>query len=262
MGCVLSVWSPVEKTGKTVLTYLLAHKLTGHASNRPRILLCCANTKSGTLQNLFKSASTVGMEDLVNIGVASDGERLNLYGMLDKRSSMYFIGTSRSGPAFVSRYADAYRNLIHEFRGLFDLVLADVPSDSNNLLGKLFLEESDYIVNLLPQKPELLRGQPFKNKKDIAYIVNKCTNLLVQPNEFPGIYMTDNVFRLPYCSKLADFHKRKLFDIYTLQESEFNKAFSAIADELILTLGLSRGGRKPVAQKPRKTLAALLEGSA
>lgn len=259
MGCVLSVRSPVEKTGKTVLTYLLAHKFTQQVNSSLRVLICCANAKNGTLRSLFRSTPpVVEMEDLVNIGIVSHGERLNLYGMLDCHDSIYFIGSLRSGPAFTSRYSDAYRSLVHEFKGLFDLVIVDIPT-GNDLLGKIFLEESDGFVNVLPQDAELLKDHVFKTRKDIAYIINKFRNDLPGVEELSEIYGVDRLTVLPYCNRLAEFHKNGRLDIYSRYVTEFNKALSIVAGELGRGLGFIKETGKQSAGKSDKALAVLLE---
>lgn len=264
MGRMVSIWSPVEKTGKTVLTYLLAYKLSELTGYKPRILICCANGKTGNLRNIFTSAPPlVEMEDIVNIGAVSTGDRLNLYGMFASHKNIYFIGSSRSGPAFVNRYSEAYRNLAREFKGVFDLVLVDTSSEwsSENILGRLMLEESDWIVNMLPQNPLLLQNRIFKTGKEAAWVVNQYIDAEPTQDELESIYGVEPLFMLPYCDKLADFHKKRTLNSYVYQESGFNEVLDNIAGVLANRLGFMKlePKPKPVVRKPRKVLAALLE---
>ncbi len=244
---MVSVWSSVGKTGKTVLAYLLALKLSDFTDNKIRILLCCAGGKSGELRRIFSSTPPlVEMEDIVNIGAVSAGERLNLYGMLTRRNNVYFIGSLRSGPAFISRYSDAYRSLAHEFKSIFDLVIVDMPSgpEPENLLGRLLLEESDCVVNLLPQDPSLLEGKLFKTGREAFWILNRVEDVTQVMEEPEKVYDVDRLFILPYCGRLAELHRKKALNSYAFLETEFNSALGGIARELAFELGLAADGLK------------------
>lgn len=254
MGKIISVWSPMKRTGKTVFLYVLAKQLSAILDKGLKILICCMNLNNGNLMNLFGiNDAELNLEDIVNFKIHPDRKAFDLINAIARSGSMYFIGSKKTSLAFASHNMKTYEGLLEEIKLSFDLVLIDTISGDDTVLTNTAIEKSDHVLNVIIQDKEALDSHPFVNEKDIAYIVNMYRDIYPNEKELASIYGLKNVFALPLCNELQEMKNREKLEFYIQHDTGYNSSVKDICYFLTKNLKLPLD-KSVMAEHKRKTL--------
>src|SRR5690554_997979 len=99
MGISLVIRSSIPNCGKSVLSLLLACKLSQVLKKDMSILVCCACMQhGGVIDMVGNSEGYPTLEDIVNAGVAFAYKDTNIKSLLFKSGGIYFIDSSKATP--------------------------------------------------------------------------------------------------------------------------------------------------------------------
>ena len=261
MGKIISVWSPIKRSGKTVFLYILAKQLSGILNKGLKILLCCMNLNNGNLMNLFGvDNAELNLEDIVNFKMHPDNKAFDLINAIARKDNMYFIGSRKTSITFASHNMKVYENLLEELRQTFDLVLIDTVSGDDNILTNMSIEKSDYVLNVITQDKEALDNNPFVNEKDIACIVNMYRDIYPDIKELASICSLKNLFTLPCCDELQEMKNRDKLELYVQHDTGYNSSVKDISCFLAKNLKLQLDKDAMVKQKRETLFGGILGG--
>ena len=261
MGKIISVWSPIKRTGKTVFLYILAKQLSGILDKGLKILVCCMNLGNGNLMNLFGVNNTeLNLEDVVNFKMHPDNRTIDFINAIARNDNMYYIGSKNTNNAYISRNIKTYEGLLDEIKHIFDLVLIDTVSSDDTVLTNMAIEKSDHVLNVIIQDKEALDRHPFVNEKDIAFIVNMYRDIYPDEKELAPIYGLKNVFTLPLCNELQEMKNRGKLEFYIQHNTGYNNSVKDISNFLAKNLKLPLDKSVMVEQKRKTLFGGILGG--
>ena len=245
MGISLAICSPIYGSGKTVLTFLLAHRLSKILKKEISILICCTCMEGGDIRKIVGAGDDyLSLEDLVNVKVSSTNTDINTNSLLYNSGNLFFIDTSKATPLFVKKNSARYQELLKHLKQDFDLVITDTSSDPANPLTQYIMVSCDHVLNIAVQDVQLLDKKPIITPKDITYIINRYANMYPDKKELLRLLGTKNIFTLPYCSQLQEMKNRHKFYQYAGLDTEYMKAVDKLTGFLVEALHLPEGEKK------------------
>lgn len=245
MGVSLAVWSPIHGSGKTVFTFLLSCKLAQIIKRNMNILVCCTCMTDSDIMGMAGAAKdSLSMEELVNAGIPSVNEDINISNLLCHSGNVSFIDSSKATSLFVKKNSAGYLHLLGYLKQKYDLVIADTSSEPDNLLTQLAMENCDHVLNLTVQDVQLLGKNPPATQRDLVNIINRYTSIYPDLKELSRLLGARNLFTLPYCSQLQEMKNRKQLYRYAEFDTEYMKAMDKLARFLVKALDLPFEERK------------------
>lgn len=261
MGKIISVWSPVRRTGKTVFLYILAKHLSGILNKELKILVCCMNLNNGNLMNLFGiDNAELNLEDIVNFKMHPDNKAFDLINAIARNDNMFFIGSRKTSITFASHNMKVYEDLLEELKQSFDLVLIDTVSGDDNILTNMVIEQSDHVLNVIVQDKEALDENTFVKEKDIACIINMYRDIYPDVKELASIYSLKNLFILPCCDELQEMKNRGKLELYVQHDTGYNSSVKDLSCFLAKNLKLPLDKDAMVKQKRKTLFGGILGG--
>lgn len=262
MGSLISVWSPFPRTGKTVFTYILANHLNTLLDKQLKILVCCGDMESGSLMDLFGiDKEALNIEDLVNAGYIQKNGSMALEKLLASRDRLYFAGSRKSTPSYVTRQIEGYRYLIDNLTKQFDLTLADTGWGDRNPLTSIFLEKHTCMLNLFPQDKQALDRVLRFTHHDFIGIAGMYRNVYPDKKDLSSLYGINQLFALPVCDTLLEMKNRDKLELYLQHETEYNNTARDIAHNLAERYELAIENEVYAERKQKTILQMILGGS-
>ncbi|MHB8064481.1 MAG: P-loop NTPase family protein, partial [Ruminiclostridium sp.] len=170
MGKIIAVWSDVKKSGKSVVTYMLANQMKEMAQKDLKILVCCLNLKYSPLYKLFKiDVSATGLEDLVNYQSFETKASDVITSIVPKSEGIYFLGSYRTTNSYVLKNIEKYSKLLEDLQRNFDLVIFDTVSGKENILTNMVLQRAHVVLKLFVQDNESLKELSSVEDEQIPY---------------------------------------------------------------------------------------------
>lgn len=245
MGISLVIRSSIPNCGKSVLSFLLACKLSQVLKKDTSILVCCVcMQQSGVTDMVGNVEGYPTLEDTVNSGVTSAYKDTDIKSLLYKRGDIYFIDSSKATPLFVKNNSAGYSKLIEFLKQQFDIIITDTSSASENALTQLTLENCDHIINVAVQDIQKLQKSILENQKNLAYVINRYDNIYPDKNELSKLLKVKNIFTLPHCSQLQEMKNRNQLYQYAELDTDYMRAVGKLADFLAKGLNLPKEERK------------------
>ncbi|NJD01345.1 MAG: CpsD/CapB family tyrosine-protein kinase, partial [Ruminiclostridium sp.] len=234
MGVSLAVWSPIPGSGKTVFTFLLSCRLAQIIKKSTNILVCCTCMADSDIMSMAGAEKdSPSLEELVNAGIPSVNEDINISNLLCHSGNVSFIDSSKATPLFVKKNSTGYLHLLGHLKQKFDLVITDTSSEPANLLTQLVMENCDHVLNIMVQDVQLLGKNPPATQKDLAYIINRYASIYPDKKEISELLGMKNLFTLPYCSRLQEMKNRQQLYRYIELDTEYMKAKDKMAGYLV-----------------------------
>lgn len=246
MGTSLVIRSTIPNCGKSVLSFLLACRLSQMLRKDMSILLCCACMQDGDVIDMIGNVEGYPtLEDLVNTAKTSVNKDADIKSLLYNTRNIFFIDSSKATPLFVKNNTVGYLNLMEYLKQQFDVIIIDTSSDSSNALTKLALEKCEYPLNVTVQDMERLHKSLFEDKRNLAYIINRYdNNIYPGQKELSKLLKTRKLYTLPYCSQLQEMKNKKQLNHYAKLQTDYLKSIDKLADFLSKTLDLPKEERK------------------
>lgn len=253
MGRILAVWSDQKKTGKSVVTYMLANQIKKLAHKDLKLLVCCLNLKYSSLYKLFGiDEISTGMEDLINYTLFEGENPRTLEQIIPEKEGVYFAGSYRMTSTFVKKNIDKYENLLENLQQSFDLIIFDTVSGTENILTNLVLQKADVVLKLVNQDNESLgfikeKGQGYN--QETIYLVSKYRNIYPRISDIQRRYSLKRVHTMEYCETLQEMKNRNSMHLYLQHETNCNNSVKRLSRHILDTLGLMPA--EAVKEKPR-----------
>lgn len=266
MGKIIAVWSDVKKSGKSVVTYMLANQISEMAQKDLKILVCCLNLKYSALYTLFRvSVSATGLEDLVNYQYFETNKIDILSSIVPKSNGIYFLGSYRTTNSYVQKNIGKYHKLLEELQKNFDLVIFDTVSGNENILTNLVLKKAHTVLKLLVQDNESLKDlnkvedEQVLYEQDIIYMVAKYRNIYPSLSDIKRRYALKKVFTMDYCGTLQEMKNRDSLHLYLQRETSCNDSIQSVSQHILETWGLIPENRDIKERPNRYIRRSLLE---
>ncbi len=244
MGKILAVWSDSRKSGKSIITYMLANRMV-HNRNL-KVLVCCLNFKHSSLSRLFGiEASATGLEDLINYKFYEDIEEDILKSLIPRCGDIYFLGSNKMTNGYALRNMEKYAELFAELKNFFDLIIVDTSSENENVLTKMVLHQAEMILKLYCQDIENLIAVRTVKEEDIpynqenVYLISKYRNIYPKKSDLKHTFRNCKLFIFDYCETLQEMKNRDSLYLYLQRETACNKSIGKLSDYLLKSLGLS-----------------------
>lgn len=246
MGISLVIRSSIPNCGKSVLSLLLAGKLSQVLKKDTSILVFCACMQDSDITDMVGNMEDYPtLEDLVNAGVISANKDTDIKSILYKNGKVFFIDSRKATLLFVKTNSVGYLNLMDFFKQQFDIIITDTSSTSDNVLTQLILENCDYILNVAVQDVQLLQKNIYIIQKNLACIINRYDNIYPDKKELSKLLKIKKIFTLPYCRQLQEMKNRKQLYRYAELDTVYMRAVGKLADFLAKELNLPKEERKP-----------------
>lgn len=253
MSVSLAIASSIHGSGKTVLAFLLAHRLSKILKKESSILICSACMADGDIRQIIGAEGEhPSMEDLVNIKISSYNIKIAINKLLynsGDSGNVFFIDTVKATPLFVRENAASYQELLKHLKQNFDLVIIDTSSDSANPFTQCILENCDHVLNIGLQDMQLLEKKTIIATKTTTYIINRYEDIYPDKKELIRLLGTRNIFTLPYCSELQEMKNRQKLYQYAWMDSGYMKDVDKLASFLMETFGLPEKEIKKIKNK-------------
>lgn len=244
MGKILAVWSESRKSGKSIITYMLANQM---ASNRElKVLVCCLNFKNSSLYRLFGiETSATGLEDLINYKFYEDIEEDILKSIIPRCGDIYFLGSNKMTNGYALRNLEKYTELFEKLKNFFDLIIVDTSSDNENVMTKMVLNQAEMILQLYCQDIENLatvssvkeEGIPYN--QEIVYLISKYRDIYPKKLDLKRKFGNRKLIILDYCETLQEMKNRDSLHLYLQRDTACNKSIAKLSDYISKALGLS-----------------------
>ncbi len=245
MGISIVIRSSIHNCGKSVLSLLLAYKLSQILKKNSRILVCCACMQhGGVIDMVGNSEGYPTLEDIVNAGVAFAYKDTDIMSLLYKSGGINFIDSSKATPLFVKNNSADYISLMEFLKQQFDIIITDTSSASENAITQLALENCDHILSVLIQDIQMLQKSMPENQKKLACIINRYNNIYPDKNELSKLLKSKNIFTLPYCSQLQEMKNRKQLYRYAELDTVYMRAVGKLADFISKAVNLPKEEKK------------------
>ncbi len=249
MGKILAICSDSKKTGKSVITYMLANQIT--KSRKIKVLVCCLNLKYSSLYYLFKvEPFETGIEDLINYGIYESLEENILMSLIPRCGDIYFLGSYKSTNSYIIRNQEKYSGLLDTLKKNFDLVIVDTVSAKENTLTKLVLQKADLAVKLYCQDIENIReqsanevslnGDSVNNLKKTIRLIAKYRDIYPHEADFKKSLNDKNIFVHEYCETLQEMKNRDRLHLYLQRDSAANRSVKKLSEYVLQLLEIQR----------------------
>jgi len=265
MGKIIAVWSDVKKSGKSVLTYLLANQMKEMARKDLKILVCCLNLKYSALYKLFGvSVSATGLEDLVNYQFFEMSKSEILTSIVPKSDGVYFLGSYRTTNSYVQKNIDNFSRLLEELQRSFDLIIFDTVSGKENVLTNLVLQKAHIVLKLFVQDNESMKGlsnvedEQTPYDQETIYMVSKYRNIYPRISDIKRRYAIKKVYTMDYCETLQEMKNRDSLHLYLQRETSCNDSVHCISSHILEALGLMYQ-ESTVKEKPSRYMRSLIQ---
>jgi cellulose biosynthesis protein BcsQ len=263
MGKFVAVWSDVKKAGKSVTAYILANRIKEMAGGNLKIMVCCLNSKYGSLYRLFGvRISSTGLEDLINYQFCNVANRSILSDIVPCSNGIYFLGSYRTTNSYVNKNVENYRRLIECLKKDFDLIIFDTVSGNENLLTNMVLKKADMVVRLFEQDNESLKGlSDIAEKKhgdqQMLYVVSKYRDIYPRLSDIKRRYSLNKVYTMDYCEILQEMKNRDSMHLYIQRETACNHTIVEVSKNILEKLCFITE-KETVKEMPRKSLRSLI----
>lgn len=244
MGKILAVWSDTKKSGKSIITYMLANKIV--EGKKLKVLVCCLNLKYSSLYRLYGiEPSETGLEDLVNCKLYQEKREALLEEMIPKYGDMYFLGTYRTTNRYAQRNEEGFRELFQGLKEFFDLIIVDTVSGKENTLTNLVLKKADMVLKLFNQDNESLRGirqvreEQVPYQQETVYLLSKYTNIYPRATDIKRRLGLTKLYTMEYCETLQEMKNRDSLHLYLQRETACNRSVEKITASLLEALGIA-----------------------
>lgn len=265
MGKIIAVWSDTNKSGKSVMTYLLANQIRKMAKKDIKILVCCLNLKYSALYKLFGvNVSATGLEDLVNYQFFQTNNSDKLTSIIPKSEDVYFLGSYRTTNSYVQKNIENFSKLLEELQGSFDLVIFDTVSGKENVLTNLVLQKAHIVLKLFVQDNESMmhlnnvEDEQAPYDQETIYMVSKYRNIYPRLNDIKRRFALKKVYTMDYCETLQEMKNRDSLHLYLQHETSCNNSIQSVSKHILEILGLMPEGDS-VKEKPRGYMQSLIE---
>ncbi len=242
MGKILAVWSDQKKTGKSVVTYMLANQIKKMASKDLKLLVCCLNFKYSSLYKLFGiDEMSTGMEELINYTLFEGESPQILEQMIPGKGSIYFTGSYRMTSTFVKKNIEKYEKLLEELQKSFDLIIFDTVSGKENILTNLVLQKADVVLKLFNQDNEslgLIKEKGPGYNQETIYLVSKYRNIYPRISDIQRRYSLKKVYTVEYCETLQEMKNRNSMHLYLQHETQCNNSVKRLSRHVLDALDL------------------------
>ena len=245
MGKILAVCSDDKKSGKSMVSYLIANKIKKIAQNDFKILVCCLNLNYSALYGLFRmELSAVGLEELVNHKVFEEDKSDILSSIVPQSNGIYFLGSYRTTNSYIKKNIEEYNKLFMRLQNSFDIIIFDTVSGSGSTLTDFVMHRADIIVRLFVQDNESMKklyrtdDMQLPNNKKTLYIVSKYRNIYPRVSDIKRRYSLKNVFTFDYCEKLQEMKNRDSLHLYPQHETSCNDSINCVSSYILETLNL------------------------
>jgi hypothetical protein len=265
MGKIIAVWSDVKKSGKSVVTYMLAKQIREIAQKNLKILVCCLNLKYSALYDLFGiNVSTTGLGDLVNYQSFETDKPELLTSIVPMSEGVYFLGSYRTTNSYVQKNIEKHTRLLEDLQRNFDLVIFDTVSGNENILTNLVLQKANVVLKLLVQDNESLKKlsrvedeqSPYDQEK--IFLVSKYRNIYPRLSDIKRRYSLKKVFTMNYCETLQEMKNRDSLHLYLQRETSCNDSVLAVSKHILETLDLMPKERS-LKERPSRYMRSLIE---
>jgi MinD-like ATPase involved in chromosome partitioning or flagellar assembly len=244
MGKILAVWSDSKKSGRSVVTYMLANQIAG--SRKLKVLVCCLNQKYSSLNRLFgvDSADT-GLADLLNYEFCENLKEETLSSIIPRCGEVYFLGSYKMTNSYAVRNTGKYEDLFEKLKGLYDLIIVDTVSGKENALTGLVLDKADIILKLYCQDIESInRLKPTEewstaSPQKTVHLISKYRNIYPRVTDLKRRFGIKKIFIHEYCETLQEMKNRDSLHLYLQRETACNKSVEKIAGYLLEELGIA-----------------------
>ncbi len=245
MGKILAVCSDDKKSGKSVLSYLLANKIKKIAQNDIKILVCCLNLNYSALYRLFGiEFSAVGLEELVNHRVFEEDKSDILSSLVPQSNGIYFLGSYRTTNSYIQKNLEEYCELFKRLQNCFDIIIFDTSSGSGSILTDSVMQKADIIVRLFVQDNESMKKLYCKDHmqspydKETLYIVSKYRDIYPRVSDINRRYSLKKIFTFDYCEKLQEMKNRESLHLYPQHETSCNNSVNYVSRYILESMNL------------------------
>ena len=245
MGKILAVCSDDKKSGKSIVSYLIANKIKKIAQNDYKILVCCLNLNYSALYRLFgMEFSAVGLEELVNHKVFEEDKSDILSSIVPQSNGIYFLGSYRTTNSYIQKNIEEYNKLFKRLQNSFDIIIFDTVSGTGSTLTDFVMQRADIIVRLFVQDNEsmktLYRKDDIKlpHDKKTLYIVSKYRDIYPRVSDINRRYSLKKIFTLDYCEKLQEMKNRDSLHLYPQHETSCNNSVNRVSRYILEELNL------------------------
>lgn len=246
MGKIIAIWSNIKKSGKSVVTYMLANQIKGMAKKDSKILVCCLNYQYSALYRLLGiNVAATGLEDLVNYQFSEgDKSELLLSSIVPQSSGVYFLGSYRTTNSYAQKNIDKYSKLFDKLQESFDLIIFDTVSGNENILTKLMLKKAHLVLKLYIQDNESMRElnkvkeEQLPYNQETMYMISKYRNIYPRLSDIKRRYALKKVYTIDYCETLQEMKNRDSLHLYLQHETSCNNSVRFISKQILETLGL------------------------
>ena len=245
MGKILAVCSDDKKTGKSIVSYLIANKIKKIARNDFKILVCCLNLNYSALYGLFgMEISAVGLEELVNHKVFEEDKSDILSSIVPQSNGIHFLGSYRTTNSYIKKNIEEYNKLFKRLQNSFDIIIFDTVSGSGSTLTDFVMHRADIVVRLSVQDNESMKKLyctddiQLPNNKKTLYIVSKYRNIYPKVSDIKRRYSLKNVFTFDYCEKLQEMKNRDSLHLYPQHETSCNDSINCVSRYILEALNL------------------------
>lgn len=265
MGKIVAIWSDEKKSGKSVITYMLANHMRELAKKNLKILVCCLNLKYSALYKLFGvKVSAVGLEDLVNYKFFEGDKSEMLSSIVPNSDGIYFLGSYRTTNSYVQKNIENFDKLLEKLRNSFDLIVFDTVSGKENTLTNLVLKKANIVLDLFVQDNESMKellnfkeSQESYNQETI-HMVSKYRNIYPRLSDIKRRFALRNVYTVDYCETLQEMKNRDSLHLYLQRETDCNNAVQCISKHILEALGLMPQESR-VKEKQRRYMKSLIK---
>lgn len=266
MGKIIAIWSDVKKTGKSVVTYMLANQIKGIAKKDFKILVCCLNLQYSALYKLFGiNVAATGLEDLVNYQFfEGDKSELLISSIIPQSDGVYFLGSYRTTNSYAQKNIEKYSKLFDELQESFDLIIFDTVSGNENILTNLMLQKANLVLKLFIQDNESMKELNKVNEEQLLYnqetmyMISKYRNIYPRLSDIKRRYALKKVYTMDYCETLQEMKNRDSLHLYLQHETSCNNSVRCISKQILETLGLMPI-QSAVKEKSRRHMWSLIQ---
>lgn len=246
MGKILAVWSDCRKSGKSVVTYMLANQMADNGNLK--VLVCCLNLKCSPLYGLFGiDSSETGLEDLINYKFYEEKREEILQSIIPRCGNIYFLGSSKMSNSYAMKNEDKYKGLLDILKNSFDLLIVDTVSenDNNSILTKLVLHQADIVIKLYCQDIESMKElrrskeKPFVFNQQTIHLISQYRDIYPRVADLKRRFGIDKIFKHEYCETLQEMKNRNSLHLYLQRETACNNSIKEISGYLLATLGIT-----------------------
>jgi cellulose biosynthesis protein BcsQ len=266
MGKIIAIWSDVKKSGKSVVTYMLANQIKEMSKKNFKILVCCLNLKYSALYKLFGiNVAATGLEDLVNYQFFEGNKsELQLSNIVPQSDGVYFLGSYRTTNSYAQKNIEKYSKLFDDLQENFDLIIFDTVSGNENILTNLMLQKAHLVLKLFVQDNDSMKQlykveeERLPYNQELMYMISKYRNIYPRLNDIKRRYSLKNVYTMDYCETLQEMKNRDSLHLYLQRETSCNDSVRCISKHILETLGLMPI-ETYVKEKPRWHMWSLIE---